>query len=111
MEVRETVLKSLEIARTDKFIKSSLEAKVELRAGSDLLPLLEEFEAELPSLFITSQVDLLGHSEAELSVVVHKAEGTKCERCWKYTQDVGANMDLPTVCASCARSVEEGWGG
>jgi isoleucyl-tRNA synthetase len=111
MEVRETVLKSLEIARADKFIKSSLEAKVELRAGSDLLPLLREFEAELPSLFITSQVELLGHSEAELSVTVHKAEGTKCERCWKYTMDVGANRALPTVCASCARSVEEGWGG
>ena len=111
MPVRETVLKSLEIARTDKFIKSSLEAKVELRAGSDLLPLLEEFEAELPSLFITSQVDLLGHSEAELSVVIHKADGIKCERCWKYTKDVGSNVGLPTVCAACARAIEEGWGG
>ncbi|MBN8733686.1 MAG: isoleucine--tRNA ligase [Acidobacteria bacterium] len=111
MAVRETVLKSLEIARADKFIKASLEARVVLRAGSELLPLLEEFEAELPSLFITSQVDLLGHSEAELSVEIHKAGGVKCERCWKFTMDVGAHHELPTVCGPCAQAIEEGWGG
>ncbi|MCC7234452.1 MAG: isoleucine--tRNA ligase [Bryobacterales bacterium] len=111
MTVREAVLKPLEIARADKFIKASLEARVVLRAGADLLPLLEEFEAELPSLFITSQVDLLGRSEAELSVEIHKAEGVKCERCWKYTMDVGREPALPTVCGACAQAVEEGWGG
>ena len=111
MAVRETVLKSLEIARQDKFIGSNLEAKVELRAGPGLLQLLEEFEAELPSLFITSQVIVEGRSEAELSVVVHKADGVKCDRCWKYTMDVGRDPDVPTVCASCAATLHEMYGG
>jgi len=107
MVVREAVLKSLEAARQDKFIGSNLEAKVELRASSDLLKLLEEFEAELPSIFITSQAIVEGGSEAELSVVVHKADGVKCERCWKYTMDVGGDPELPTVCAACSAAIRD----
>jgi len=106
--VRETVNRSLEAARQEKFIRSSLEAKVHLAAGRDLLPLLEQYKADLPSLFITSQVSVEGlASEADLSVHVHKAEGVKCERCWKYTTDVGGNTRFPTICAACAEAVEE----
>jgi isoleucyl-tRNA synthetase len=52
-------------------------------------------------------------SEVELSkadtlgVQVERAAGKKCERCWKYTTDVGANPALPTICAACADAVEE----
>ena len=105
MTVRETVLKSLEFARQEKFIGANLEAKVHLKAGDELLPLLTEYAAELPSLFIVSQVSLEGHADADLAVHVERAAGVKCERCWKYTFDVGANPDLPSVCAACARAV------
>ena len=37
------------------------------------------------------------------SIEVGKAEGEKCERCWKYSEDVGKNPAHPTVCARCAR--------
>jgi isoleucyl-tRNA synthetase len=102
MTVRETVLKSLEIARQEKFIGGNLEAKVHLKAGDSWLPLLNEYAADLPSLFIVSQVSLEGHADADLSVHVERAGGSKCERCWKYTFDTGANPRLPTVCAACA---------
>jgi isoleucyl-tRNA synthetase len=108
--VRETVLKSLEIARQEKFIGGNLEAKVHLKAGDGLLPLLQEYAAELPSLFIVSQVSLEGHADADLSVHVERAGGVKCERCWKYTFDVGSNPQLPTVCAACAEAVLENLG-
>ena len=42
-----------------------------------------------------------------LSVAVERAAGTKCERCWKYTDDVGSDPRFPTVCAACAAAVEE----
>jgi len=102
--VRETVNKSLEVARQEKFIGAPLEAKVHLKAGDDLLPLLEQYKNALPALFITSQVSLEGHSDAELSVHVHHAEGQKCERCWKYLT-LGSNPRFPTVCAACADAV------
>ncbi len=108
MEVRDTVLKSLEAARKEKFIGAPLEARVHLKANSDLYPLLERYAAELPALFIVSQV-LLENQTADtiLSVRIDRAAGVKCERCWKYTTDVGSNLDLPTVCAPCASVVVE----
>jgi isoleucyl-tRNA synthetase len=107
MGVRENVLKSLEAARKEKFIGAPLEARVHLKANSDLYPLLEQYASELPSLFIVSEVLLESQTDAILSVHVERASGTKCERCWKYTNDVGSNPEFPTICAGCASAVTE----
>jgi len=40
-------------------------------------------------------------------VTVERAPGGKCERCWKYTPEVGNDPVLPTLCARCARAVHE----
>ena len=58
MLVRDQVLKSLEVAREEKRIGKSLEARVVLTAGPDLYPLLSEYAADLPAVFIVSQVQL-----------------------------------------------------
>jgi isoleucyl-tRNA synthetase len=107
MPVRDAVLKSLETARQSKLIGGSLEARVRLRADAALLPLLQEYAAELPNLFVVSQVALDGPAEGELAVEVERAAGAKCERCWKYTTDVGSDATYPTVCARCAAAVTE----
>ena len=57
-EIRDVVLKSLDKAREDKVIGSSLEAAVTLEADGALYPLLHSYEAQLPALFIVSQVEL-----------------------------------------------------
>ncbi|MBS1876289.1 MAG: isoleucine--tRNA ligase [Acidobacteria bacterium] len=106
LPVRDQVLKSLETARQEKFIGTGLEARVHLDAGADLYPLLESYRAELPSLFIVSQVSLANGAEG-LAVKVEKADGSKCERCWKYRTDIGQDGDFPTICGSCASSVKE----
>jgi isoleucyl-tRNA synthetase len=105
VEVRDSVLKSLEVARKEKFIGAPLEARVRLKANGDLYPLLERYAGELPALFIVSQVSLEPDEETQLAVHVERAGGSKCERCWKYTYDVGAHPDLPTICAACAEAV------
>ncbi len=66
-----------------------------LTAGSDLYPLLSEYAADLPALFIVSQVQLEQGSDNGVSVEIQRAEGTKCERCWKYTLDVGSDPRIP----------------
>ncbi|MCL4402503.1 MAG: isoleucine--tRNA ligase [Acidobacteria bacterium] len=106
MEVRGEVLKSLEGARTEKVIGGSLEAHVRLAAGDDLYPLLQAYGRELPTLFIVSEVSL-EHGAGPLAVKVERAGGAKCERCWKYTRDIGSNPKYPTVCAACGAAVEE----
>ncbi|MFN7935015.1 MAG: isoleucine--tRNA ligase [Bryobacteraceae bacterium] len=107
MPVREQVLKSLEVARQEKFIGAPLEARVRLQAGKDLYPLLDSYLEELPALFITSQVSLENHAEAELSVHVERASGGKCERCWKYSNAIGFDPALPTVCDTCAGALKD----
>jgi isoleucyl-tRNA synthetase len=115
IEVRQDVLKSLEAARKEKFIGAPLEARVHLSANGDLYPLLEQYAADLPGLFIVSQVSLekalrdnIEPGAADLAVKVERAAGVKCERCWKYTTDVGSNSEFPTICAACAAALGEG---
>jgi isoleucyl-tRNA synthetase len=105
IEVREAVLKSLETARQDKSIGAPREARVQITANGDLYPLLAEYAGELPGLFIVSEVELA--NGPELGVSIARAQGTKCERCWKYTHDVGSSPDFPTICKSCAGAVHE----
>ena len=94
LEVRGVVLKALEEARQAKFIGTSLEAQVRL-AGANL----DDYADDLPALFIVSQVLL--EPGSELKVTVERAEGAKCERCWKYSVFTGP------VCESCTAALRE----
>ncbi|MGC9946682.1 MAG: isoleucine--tRNA ligase [Bryobacteraceae bacterium] len=108
MKVREDVLKSLEQARQEKFIGAPLEARVRLTANSDVYPLLQEYLGDLPGLFIVSQVEVAQASAGDgISVKIERADGAKCERCWKYTTDTGSDPRFPTICAACAAAVKE----
>ena len=98
LDARNRVLTALETARQNKEIGSGLEAHVSL--GSDAM--LERHVSILPDLFIVSKVSLNGQG-----VRVERATGEKCERCWKYTGDVGSNPAVPTACARCAKAVQE----
>ena len=107
MDVRGSVLKSLETARNEKLIGAPLEARVRLSANGDLYPLLEQYADQLPGLFIVSQVQLDQADAPDLGVRIERAAGDKCERCWKYTTDVGSSSDYPTICGSCAEAIDE----
>ncbi len=107
MALRDQVLKALESARADKLIGKSLEARVDLRVPDDLYPLLDEYRNDLPALFIVSQVVLEKSSEPSISIAIERADGDKCERCWKYTPEVGRNTEFPTLCDACRDVVRE----
>ena len=111
--VRDDVNKALEIARGEKTIGKSLEAKVILHCDQELLGFLHSVEELLPTVFIVSGVQLTGEGEgsyvgetAGLSVDVAKADGEKCQRCWIYSETVGQHHDHPTLCARCAGVLE-----
>jgi isoleucyl-tRNA synthetase len=106
MEVRSIVLKSLETARNEKLIGAPLEARVRLRAAGDEYALIEKYQGELAALFIVSQVELRS-GEGAFDVTVERAAGTKCERCWKYSTDIGTDARYPTICRPCAAAIDE----
>jgi isoleucyl-tRNA synthetase len=101
-EVRAVVQGKLEEARRAKLIGSGLEAAVTVRAEGEQRALLEQARAELATLFIVSKVEL---AEGPLSAEVARASGVKCERCWIYREDVGANPGHPTICGKCADAI------
>ncbi|HXJ41649.1 MAG TPA: isoleucine--tRNA ligase [Bryobacteraceae bacterium] len=105
VELRDPVLKTLEDARANKIIGSSLEARIRLTVDKDIYPVLNEHREALPGLFIVSQVDLA--EGPEFAVAIERASGVKCDRCWKYTEDTGAVAAFPTVCAACGAAVTE----
>jgi len=115
IEVRSEVLKLLEIARKDKFIGDSLQAKVKLHSAVKYRELLKKYQSFLPSLFIVSQVELeenlppekYFHQAEDLTILVLRADGVKCERCWNYSTDVGKDKDFLTVCQKCSAALRE----
>jgi isoleucyl-tRNA synthetase len=110
LKVRGEVSKSLEIARQNKLIGNSLEAAVTLGAPEKLLSFLRQNEAQLQDFFIVSQVELVSSLPAEayrspelegLKILVSRAKGKKCARCWIYDPRTGESTDYPSVCPRC----------
>ncbi len=106
-EIRDAVLAQLELARDEKRIGSSLEARVILRGGGAAMSLLTSHAEDLRYLFIVSQVALEQSGDDKLQVVVERADGIKCERCWNYSTHVGEFPKYPTVCERCAAALDE----
>ena len=112
MDLREIVTKALEKARQDKLIGNSLEARVALYVSEENYHFLEAFSKELPTLFIVSGVmvksgaapggAMTDEDIPGFAVVVSKAQGDKCERCWNYHTEVGSEPDHQTLCPRCA---------
>ncbi len=106
LEIRTAVQASLESQRRDKVIGSALEAAVVLKADAAVQTFLKPFEADLPTLFIVSQVTVERGGQEGFSVEIRRAEGGKCERCWNYRPAVGTFKDHPTLCDRCVEAIK-----
>jgi isoleucyl-tRNA synthetase len=103
--IRDEILRALEDARNDKRIGSSLEAKVVLTTDAETTHLLMYHFDQLRYIFIVSQVEI--HEGEKLNVLVQKADGEKCERCWNYSTRVGEFTKWPTVCERCNEALDQ----
>src|SRR5260221_3571417 len=114
-QVRAEVLKALETARNEKEINSGLEARVLLGANPELMAKLNTLLAQLPGLFIVSQVglssavspDYKSEATSSLEVSIRKADGAKCVLCWNYSTHVAENSRYPTICDRCSAAIAE----
>ncbi len=115
-KIRSEVNRALEIKRREKFIGNSLEARVDIYAGDRSYGLLQQYLSFLPTLFIVSQAGVFRLSDApetacraaepdDIAIVVGKAEGDKCQRCWNRDTSVGRHESHPDLCERCFRVI------
>lgn len=118
MKLRNDVLKALEEARNDKVIGKSLTAKVTLYVNDQAKSLLDSIQENLQQLFIVSGFEVAGSlSDApenavkfeNTAIVVSKAEGETCDRCWTVTPEVGQTEGYDTLCPRCADVVKNNY--
>ena len=115
-QVRKVVTGALELERAEKHIGSSLEAApVVYISDLDLLKAVEGMD--MAEIAITSDI-VITNAEAPkdafrlddvkgVAVEFHKADGKKCARSWRYTQDVGSDPEYPDVSARDAAALHE----
>jgi isoleucyl-tRNA synthetase len=110
LAVRETVNAVLEQKRKDKIIGTSLGARVRVTARGPIAALLDTHRADLPTLFIVSDVELaLGTADGadEIHVEVEKAAGVKCGRCWRFVSSVSSEPAREGICDRCVDALAE----
>jgi isoleucyl-tRNA synthetase len=114
LKVRGEVSKALEGARQSKLIGNSLEASVTLSAPEKLFAFLQENRAILKDFFIVSAVHLTssaphgGQQSREvdgLAILISRAPGQKCQRCWVFDPEVGEGPEHPSVCPRCRQAL------
>ncbi|MBO5040619.1 MAG: isoleucine--tRNA ligase [Clostridia bacterium] len=98
-ELRDDVMKYLEEARAAKTIGKSLDAKVEITVSDkEKYALLSSFGDELETVFIVSGVTV---NEGEDEIKVSPADGCKCVRCWKFSEN-GKDTEGGFLCVRCS---------
>ena len=114
IKIRKEANKVLEKARAgeNRIIGNSLDAKVFLHStDANLEKFLKENKDRLELALIVSDLEIVdshndtyekGEELPELYTKVAHAEGEKCERCWKYSTEIGKDSDHPTLCPRCA---------
>ena len=107
-KVRRVVTGALEVERREKTIGASLEAAPVVHVTADAADVLATVPFE--DICITSDITVSTDPAPEdafriegsddVAVVFAKAEGKKCQRCWKILPDVGM-FAHPGVCGRC----------
>ncbi len=102
-EIREAVNKDIETLRSEGQVGSSLQANVALTVNADDHALLSTLGEDLKFVFITSAMNLIVGDA--VSTRASASKSAKCERCWHYRDDVGADAAHPTICGRCTSNL------
>jgi isoleucyl-tRNA synthetase len=112
-QVRRVVTGALEVERTAKVIGSSLEAAPTVFVGADVAEVLKTVAFD--DTCITSDIEVSTEAAPDdaftlddtdgVFVVFDKADGDKCQRCWKILPDVGKHTHAG-VCQRCNTALD-----
>lgn len=116
LSIRNAVNKVIEHSRIVGIIGGSLEASIVLYVNSELKRYLCVIQNELSFGLLISSVEILDYhninSDVQISeeipglkIILKKAEGKKCLRCWHYRKDVQQYADYLDVCKRCIDNI------
>ncbi len=114
LAVRNEVNKALDLARKEKVVGNSLEARLELAAPPELKAFLAEHAAQLALVTMVGELHLvddlaaptlasetLAGLKARITLTAHQ----KCPACWQRRPEVGRNGQ--EICDACAAALKE----
>jgi isoleucyl-tRNA synthetase len=103
LAVRAAVLKELENVRESGAIGSSLQAEIAITAPEPEYAALASLGDDLRFVTITSSATV--ERGETVSIKVQPSANPKCERCWHWRADVGADSMHPGLCARCVANL------
>jgi isoleucyl-tRNA synthetase len=86
--LRDDVLKALELARSDKVIGKSFEAKLTLTLNADWKRYVDSLATNLQQALIVSQFEIVVADVASYTIEITKAQGHTCDRCWQVVETI-----------------------
>jgi isoleucyl-tRNA synthetase len=102
-EIRDVVNQSIEVVRASGGVGSSLQAEIVIAAPAADRELLASLGDDLRFVTITSQARVVAGET--LAVTVTPSPHPKCERCWHWRSDVGADAKHPSICGRCVSNL------
>jgi len=105
LAIRDEVLSAIEIERKQGNIGKGSEAHIQIQAMSTELHFLEQFSKEtLEEILNVSVVEVIS---GRRTVLAKRASGSKCNRCWRYTNDCSNYGIWKHVCTRCQNALKE----
>ncbi len=110
-DIRKVITGALEVKRADKTIGSSLESHVDIYLSKEINAIIENID--MAEIAITSSATIMtdcnpssGFSIDDIDdvvVIVKKAKGIKCKRCWKFDGEINSS----DICKRCSAVVKK----
>ncbi len=110
--IRSEITKAIEPLRKEGIIGHSLDTSIDIYLDEALIKMIEEKQIDMREISIVSQLHFkpyntkpaeLADMSENLAILVEKAKGEKCERCWIYTEEAGTDSNYPTLCPRCSK--------
>jgi len=106
IDIRATTAKEIELLRGTGQVGSSLQAELELHMPDETFEALNSLGDDLRFAMITSSAKVYKvPSETEQKILVKASAHKKCDRCWHYREDVGADAEHPSICGRCVSNL------
>jgi len=115
--VRSEITKAIEPVRKSGGVGHPLDTHITLYMDDALAATLRSLNTDLRATCIVSALSTApladapdnAHTAEEVSglrILVAKAPGEKCERCWIYSEELGTDPGHPTICPRCTEVMQ-----
>jgi isoleucyl-tRNA synthetase len=106
IDLRSQAQKEIEKCRESGAVGSSLQAELEFHVPAIQYKALSALGSDLKFAMITSEATAVKvDDESRQKILVKPSSHAKCERCWHYRADVGADELHPQICGRCVRNL------